>query len=234
MKSIAVIIPAYNEEKSIEEVVRKITEISVSINCYIESVVVNDCSTDNTELVCKSLDCVLLNLPANLGIGGAVQTGFIYAYNNGFDYAVQVDGDGQHPADQLTKFVEKFKISDTDVIIGSRYIEKSGFQSSLQRRIGIRFLNFWIKILTSISITDCTSGFRMLNRKALEVVKDFYPDDYPEPESIIIFHKNKLKIAEIPVVMKNREKGKSSIHFLSSIFYMIKVSLAIFFTYIKK
>jgi len=234
MKSIAVIIPAYNEEYSIKQVVKQLVELPMPDDYRVEIVVVNDCSSDNTKLICEKLDCVLLNLPSNLGIGGAVQTGFIYAYNNDFDFAVQVDGDGQHPADQLIKFIDKTKQTDADVIIGSRYIEKEGFQSSLQRRLGIGLLNFWIKLLTGIRVTDCTSGYRMLNRKSLKIVRDLYPDDYPEPESIIIFHKNKLKIAEIPVVMKNREKGKSSIHFLSSIFYMIKVSLAIFFTYIKK
>lgn len=234
MKSIAVIIPAYNEEYSIKQVVKQLVELPMPDDYRVEIVVVNDCSSDNTKLICEKLDCVLLNLPSNLGIGGAVQTGFIYAYNNDFDFAVQVDGDGQHPADQLIKFIDKTKQTDADVIIGSRYIEKEGFQSSLQRRLGIGLLNFWIKLLTGIRVTDCTSGYRMLNRKSLKIVRDLYPDDYPEPESLIVFYRNKLKTIEIPVIMKPREKGKSSINFFSSVFYMIKVSLAIFFTYIKK
>ncbi|NLA25192.1 MAG: glycosyltransferase family 2 protein [Bacteroidales bacterium] len=231
MKKLAIIIPAYNEQDSIEKVVNSLNNLENIGQFVIQPIVVNDCSTDNTAQIIEDLDCVKLNLPCNLGIGGAVQTGLIYARDNDFDYAMQMDGDGQHPANQIHLFIEKAMKKDApDVIIGSRYINKIGFQSSFMRRLGIRFLGFVIKCLTGLKITDSTSGFRMLNKKALNLVAENYPDEYPEPESILLYKKANLKIEEIGVEMKERIGGKSSINELASIYYMIKVSLALLFT----
>ncbi|MBU0489353.1 MAG: glycosyltransferase family 2 protein [Bacteroidetes bacterium] len=229
MKRIAVVIPAYNEEASVSAVVSSVNSL-VSEKYIYTPIVVNDASTDRTAEIASKLDCILLSLPANLGIGGAVQTGFRYAWREGFDYAFQVDGDGQHPADQLPVLLKGIENTGADVVIGSRFITGKGFQSTFLRRTGIRFLGFQIRIFTGQRITDCTSGFRVVNRNALELINEYYPDEYPEPESILYYHRNKLTISEIPVVMHERTGGKSSIRAFSTIYYIIKVSLAMFFT----
>ncbi|WP_378183101.1 glycosyltransferase family 2 protein [Aquimarina sp. SS2-1] len=231
MIRIAAIIPAYNEEKSIVKVVRSIKEIQNS-TFVIDPIVVNDSSNDNTSKIIHSLPCVSLDLPINLGIGGAVQTGFIYAYENNYDYAIQVDGDGQHPADQIEKLFLLIH-NQSNVVIGSRFIENEGFQSTKLRRLGIKYFMLLNKVILNVKITDCTSGFRMIDRKALKIVCDYYPDEYPEPESIVLFSLNNLRMVEAPVVMKERQGGVSSINFVSSIYYMIKVTLAIFYTFIR-
>ncbi|MFD2564525.1 glycosyltransferase family 2 protein [Aquimarina rubra] len=231
MIRIAAIIPAYNEEKSIAKVVRSIRKIQSS-KFVIDAIVVNDSSNDNTSEIIHALPCIPLDLPINLGIGGAVQTGFIYAYENNYDYAIQVDGDGQHPSDQIEKLFLVIH-SQFDVVIGSRFIENEGFQSTKLRRLGIKYFMLLNKVILNVKITDCTSGFRMINRKALKIVYDYYPDEYPEPESIVLFSLNNLRMVEVPVVMKQRQGGVSSINFVSSIYYMIKVTLAIFYTFIR-
>lgn len=235
VRKIAIIVPAYNEEKNIANVVNGINAIRFSKTHFILNVViVNDCSQDHTADIASKLDCTLINLPVNLGIGGAVQTGFKYAFENNYDFAMQVDGDGQHPPSEIPKFLKAITQNEFDVIIGSRFIENEGFQSTFSRRIGITFFKHLIRFLCGITITDSTSGFRIINREALAVVKEYYPDDYPEPESIILYKRNNLTIGEIPVKMLKRQGGISSIRKFTSIYYMIKVSLAIFFTYIKK
>lgn len=233
MKKLAVVIPAYNEEASIAGVVNDVLTSAANEFVSIVPVVVDDGSHDATSAKAAETSCVLLKLPCNLGIGGAVQTGFRYAFENNFDYAMQLDGDGQHPATEISKFFDYLQLHPhTDVVIGSRYIVKTGFQSSAMRRMGINMIKLIIRLLTRLSITDATSGFRLLNRKALAIVSNNYPDEYPEPESIIIYHKHNLHIAEIPVSMKSRQGGKSSIRDFASLYYMIKVSLAIFFTFL--
>jgi len=235
LKKLAIVIPAYNEEHAIAEVVDAIHRLGNIGDVAIFPVVVNDCSADRTAEIARSLDCVLLDLPCNLGIGGAVQTGFIYAFENGCDYAMQMDGDGQHPATEVPQFVRTMCSDNApDVLIGSRYIRRSGFQSSWLRRTGIRYLGFIIRLFTGLRITDCTSGFRMLNRNALQVVAEYYPDEYPEPESILMYKNAGLSIAEISVEMKERAGGKSSIRDFATVYYMVKVSLAIVFTYFNK
>ena len=231
---IAAIIPAYNEEKAITGVVNELLRMGKEINLQIDPVVVNDCSTDATAEVISRLDCVALHLPVNLGIGGAVQTGFKFAFENGYDLAVQVDGDGQHPAAEIPKLVNVLKERNLDVVIGSRFIEKRGFQSSAIRRTGIGYFRRLNKMLTGMDISDSTSGFRLLNRKALEVLSEYYPDEYPEPEAIVIYAKNKLKVGEVPVSMLERQGGVSSIGFTASIYYMWKVTLGILFTFIRR
>lgn len=218
-----VIIPAYNEEGNLENTIKDICENAPDF----DYVVINDCSTDDTLDLCRRKGYSYLNLPINLGIGGAVQTGYRYAYYRGYDIAVQFDGDGQHDASYLETMVDELVHSDADMVIGSRFIEKEGFQSSALRRVGIVYFTFLIKLLTGKTITDPTSGMRMVNRKLLKKFTEDYPKDYPEPESVVSILAQKYKVKEIPVVMKERMEGESSISFRKSIYYMIKVSFAI-------
>ncbi len=232
MRKLAVIIPAFNEAKSIKLVVEAVN--ATKINDYIiRPIVVNDCSTDNTAEIASNLDCELINLPINLGIGGAVQTGYIFATSNNFDLAVQMDGDGQHPATELHKLVLAMEATGSDIVIGSRFIEKKGFQSSLIRRLGIIYLRNLIRILTGKTITDSTSGFRIFNSRVLESATKYYPDEYPEPESIIYFINSGFSVKEVAVEMIERQTGKSSIGGLKSIYYFWKITIAIFFSYIR-
>jgi glycosyltransferase involved in cell wall biosynthesis len=231
---IAVVIPAFNEEASIAAVVESVHTISAQSGIFIRPVVVNDCSKDATQKIIEKLDCVALNLPVNLGIGGAVQTGIKYSYDNGYDYFIQIDGDGQHPPHHIPELLKSLMANNWDVVIGSRYLKKEGFQSTIFRRMGIYHFQLLNKLLTGKTVTDSTSGMRMMNRKAMKVLYAYYPDEYPEPEAIIIFAKNNLVFGEVPVTMEERLGGVSSIQSFDALYYMFKVSLAVIFTYIKK
>lgn len=222
MKKI-IIIPAYNEEENIERTVKAIQKSAQGF----DYVIINDCSTDNTRKICEEKEFNIVNLPINLGIGGAVQTGYKYAYENGYDVAVQVDGDGQHDPEFLNTMADYLIEHQVDMVIGSRFIEKKGFQSSITRRMGIQFFSKLIKVLTGKKITDPTSGLRMIGRNVMEIFSEDYPRDYPEPESIVAVLRKNMKIEEIPVVMLERQGGVSSISPKKSIYYMIKVTLAI-------
>jgi glycosyltransferase involved in cell wall biosynthesis len=230
---IAVVIPAFNEQQSIGTVVAAVNGISTA-EVTIIPVVVNDCSKDNTKKIISGLNCVPLNLPINLGIGGAVQTGIKYAFDNGFDYAVQIDGDGQHPPQRIPELMRELQKNNWDVVIGSRFINNEGFQSTIMRRTGIRYFQFLLKLLTGETVTDPTSGMRMMNRRAMELLYEYYPDEYPEPEALIIYHRSGLKFGETPVHMIERQGGVSSIQGLGTIYYMFKVTIAIIFTYLRK
>lgn len=218
-----VIIPAYNESASIVNTVNDIKKNAPDF----DYVVINDHSKDNTLQICKDAGLNVIDLPLNLGIGGAVQTGYLYACQNGYDIAVQFDGDGQHDAKYLNEMAEKLVKEQADMVIGSRFIEKEGFQSSFTRRLGIRYFTFLIKILTGQKITDPTSGYRMCNRKIIELFAGNYPKDYPEPETTTWILRKKLKVLEIPVIMRAREEGVSSISLKKSFYYMFKVTMAI-------
>ena len=218
-----IIIPAYNEGACIEATVREI--IRSAPDC--DYVIINDCSTDNTQQICEKNQFNTVNLPVNLGIGGAVRTGYQYALENGYDLALQVDGDGQHNPSFLREMEAYLTAHDADMVIGSRFIQKEGFQSSWIRRIGIVYFTWLIKLCTGKTITDPTSGFRMIGKKAIELFAQCYPMDYPEPESIVIALNHNCKIEEIPVIMRERQGGVSSITITKSIHYMIKVTLAI-------
>ena len=163
----------------------------------------------------------------NLGIGGGVQTGYVYAWRNGYDIAVQFDGDGQHNAKYLGAMADKLIREDLDMVIGSRYIKKEGFQSSGIRRVGIRYFTGLIRLVTGKKITDPTSGMRLAGRDVIEIYAKNYPKDYPEPESVVAILKKGKRVDEIPVQMNAREEGVSSISPRKSVYYMIKVSLAI-------
>ena len=229
MKKI-VIIPAYNEEGGI---VKTVTDVMENAKDF-DYVVINDCSKDNTLEICNEHNFNIVNLPVNMGIGVGVQTGYMYAYRNGYDIAVQFDGDGQHNASYLDSMLKKLVEENLDMVIGSRYIEKEGFQSSGMRRMGIKYFTGLIKLLTGKKITDPTSGMRMINRKIMKQFSEEYPKDYPEPESIVTILKEGAKVEEIPVKMNAREEGVSSISPSKSIYYMVKVSIAVLIAAIRK
>ena len=232
MSKTLIIIPCYNEEESIGTLLKELLEIG---NSLFEIVVINDGSIDKTAAVVSQYNNVaLVSLPVNLGIGGAVQTGFKYALENNFDIAIQVDGDGQHPPAEISKLLNVYQETQCNIVIGSRFIAKQGFQSSGLRRMGIFYLRWLNKIFTQIDIYDITSGFRLFDKKVIELVARNYPDEYPEPESLVIFAKAGFSIVETPVIMKSRQSGKSSIQYFSQLYYMIKVTIAMFFSYIRK
>ena len=201
---------------------------------YVDYVIINDCSLDSTRKICEEKGYNIVNLPINLGIGGAVQTGYRYALENDYDVAVQVDGDGQHDPEFLNIMAEYLEKENLDMVIGSRFIEKEGFQSSKLRRIGIVFFSVLIKTLTGVKITDPTSGLRMAGKNVIALFAEDYPRDYPEPESVVTVIRRGMKVEEIPVVMKEREGGVSSISLKKSVYYMIKVTLAILIERIRK
>lgn len=224
MNKVLIIIPAYNEEENIVKVVDNL----ISNYPQYDYVVVNDGSSDRTRDVCKARGYEYLNLSINLGIGGAVQTGYKYAKSRGYKVAVQIDGDGQHDISYLEKMLPILESGEADIVIGSRFIDNEGFQSSFLRRRGIHFLSGLIWVCTGKKIKDVTSGFRAVNKKFIDIYAKYYPTDYPEPEAIISAIMNRGKIKEIPVVMQERISGDSSINFLRSVYYMVKVTLAIF------
>ncbi|GGE38673.1 glycosyl transferase family 2 [Pedobacter psychrotolerans] len=230
---ILIIIPCYNEQVSLPILLQEINTLSLPTEYELDKIIINDCSKDKTSEVAKANGAKVLDLTCNLGIGGAVQTGIKYAIKHNFDFAVQMDGDGQHPPSELIKLLEHQKLTQADVVIGSRFIDKKGFQSSFIRRMGIRYFYGLNRLFTQKSIYDSTSGFRLLARKALNLAAINYPDDYPEPESLVIFSKANLSIKEVPVTMRGRLGGKSSIGSGASVFYGFKVSLAMLFSFIR-
>ena len=225
-----IIIPADNEEANIVKTVESIERDAVGF----DYIVINDCSTDRTKEICEEHGFHYVDLPINLGIGGAVQTGYKYAWENGYDMAVQVDGDGQHDPEFLELMAEYLETHQVDMVIGSRFIEKQGFQSSGMRRVGIRFFSGLIRLMTGKTITDPTSGLRMAGRNVIELFSKDYPRDYPEPESVVAILRKGLKVAEVPVIMREREGGVSSISMKKSVYYMVKVTLAILIERIRR
>jgi len=232
---ILVVIPCFNEQDAIVDVVSQLMEARANIPyAQIDYLVINDCSTDQTKQILVEHQINHLNLPINLGIGGAVQTGFLYAVNHNYDACIQMDGDGQHPADQLHKLVKAYIDSGVELVIGSRFVGEQSFRSSYFRRLGINYFRYLIKLLTGIEIFDSTSGFRLYGKRAIAVFAQDYPDEYPEPETILIVSKHKWLIKEVSVQMEARLTGASSIGGWSSIYYMIKVTLALLFTNLRK
>ena len=221
---VLLIIPAYNEAENIASVVDNI----IKNYPQYDYLVVNDGSMDETEKICFANGYNYVSLPLNLGIGGAVQTGYLYARKHDYDIAIQIDGDGQHDIAYVEDMINPLEEGRADVVIGSRFITKEGFQSSASRRTGIFLLSRWIQLLCFKRVKDVTSGFRAVNRKFIDIYANNYPSDYPEPEAIVAAYMHGGKIEEVPVVMKERENGTSSINFRKSIYYMIKVFIAIF------
>jgi glycosyltransferase involved in cell wall biosynthesis len=224
MKILA-IIPAYNEEQNIGLVVRDLKIVSP----WLDVLVINDGSKDKTPRIAKEAGAEVISLPVNLGIGGAVQTGFLYAWNKGYDIALQVDGDGQHRPDEIQKLIQPLLDHEVDVTIGSRFLNKTSYQMPAARRIGIYFLKKTLNNVVRQKYTDPTSGFRAYNRKALRILSQHYSIDYPEPDAIVTLLKNGLHLKEISVEMDPRRFGKSSITPFKSGYYMFKVSMAIIF-----
>lgn len=222
MKKLA-IIPAYNEMGNIEKTVNDIRENAKSF----DYIVIDDCSTDDTAKICEEQGFSFISLPTNLGIGGSVQTGYLYAVKHGYEIAVQFDGDGQHNASYLEEMAEYLKEHDLDMLIGSRYIKRQGFQSSFARRMGIRYFTFLIRLLTGKRITDPTSGMRMVNERTMELFARKYARAFPEPESLTMILKRRYRVEEIPVIMNERKTGKSSISLKKSVEYMIRVTMAV-------
>ena len=218
-----VIIPAYNEEKGILGVVRKLQQDAPDF----DYIVINDCSRDNTEQVLRENRINHVTLPVNLGIGGAVHTGFIYARRKNYDCAVQIDGDGQHDTAYLQEMADELEKSGADMVIGSRFITYEGFQTSFMRRVGKTYLSGLIHLVTGKKVTDPTSGYRMVNRQGIELFAGDYPRDYPEPESIVTLLRAGGTVKDHPVIMQERQGGVSSIGPWKAVYYMVKVTLAI-------
>ena len=218
------IIPAFNEEGSIGKVVEEVKTYLPEI----EALVVNDGSTDLTSEIAKVKGAIVLDLPFNLGIGGAMQAGYKYAYEKGYDIAIQVDGDGQHDPREIPKLLHVLEKEEADVVNGSRFVGDSEYKASVMRRLGILILSKAISMIVGEKITDPTSGFRAANRRAIQLFSFSYPQDYPEPEAMVLLHQCGLVMKEVPVRINQRYSGESSITKIRSIYYMVKVLLAIF------
>jgi len=227
---VLIIIPAYNEEASIANVIQAIRTKAPEVDI----VVINDGSKDNTASVAKATEqAQVITLPLNVGIGGAMQTGYMYAKKHDYDVAVQMDADGQHDPAYLHQLLDALRKGEADCMIGSRFIQKTAYRSSISRRTGILFFTGLLKLATKERFTDPTSGFRAANRKVIDVFANYYPDDYPEVETIVLLQRLGYKVKETSVLMHSRETGASSITPLKSIYYMIKVSLAVFMTLLR-
>lgn len=213
-----VIVPCFNEQDSIVEVVNSIKKEKL------DYIVINDGSTDQTLQVLKKNNINYINLDNNLGIGGVMQTGYKYAFRNNYDIAIQFDGDGQHDSSYLKELIKPIASKEANLVIGSRFVgDKSEFKSTFLRRIGINVLSNLYKVITHKEIKDMTSGFRAADREVMEIFTKNYPYEYPEPVTNLLICNKKIK--EIPVKMKKREHGKSSITPLKSMYYMINVIL---------
>jgi glycosyltransferase involved in cell wall biosynthesis len=227
---VAVIVPAYNEEHTIGGVVRNIKALGEGYH----AIVINDNSNDRTSLIAMQEGAIVIDLACNLGIGGAVQTGFRYAAANEYNACVQVDGDGQHPTEEIPYLFKTLVEEKCDLVIGSRFIVKTDYDISCMRKIGIQIISLFLRLSTGMSIKDPTSGFRAINMKAIGLFAKEYPQDFPEPESLIFAHKYRFKVKEVSIEMKNRMHGTSSITSIKAGYYMIKVLLAMFIALFKK
>lgn len=218
---VLLMIAAYNEEENIEKVV---DDLEIHYPQY-DYLIINDGSTDSTEEICRRRAYSYVSLPVNLGIGGAIQTGYRYALEKGYDIAIQIDGDGQHDPAYLETLIRPILEGKADYTIGSRFLKREGFQSSGARRAGIHFLSGLICFLCGLRIFDVTSGFRAVGIHSIRAFAENYPTDYPEPEAILDAVMRRERLTEVPVIMREREHGQSSINLQRSVYYMIKVTL---------
>lgn len=232
-KKILLIIPAYNEEKNI---VKTITTIKEYKKIKLDYIVINDGSLDNTKMVMENNDIDFIDLPFNLGIGAAVQTGYKYAFYNGYDVAIQFDGDGQHDINSVIELIKPIVNDKADMVVGSRYIDEtsSEFKSTFSRRFGIKVISSLIYLLSKKSLKDVTSGYRAVNSKVIELFANNYPFDFPEPITNYALLKTNFRVKEVAVNMFEREQGKSSINMLKSGYYMFNVCLSIILFNFKK
>ncbi len=229
MKSL-IIVPAYNEEESLPGVIEDLRTNLPGV----DMVVVNDGSSDRTAQITVEAGVTILNLPYNLGIGGAVQTGYRFARDHGYDMAVQFDGDGQHLAPEISKLLKPLVEGKADIVIGSRFLDTGVYRAPCFRRIGIWIFSFILSSIIGSPVTDTTSGFRASNRRVINFLARTYPEDYPEVESLVLLHRAGMAIAEVGVQMRERRAGKSSITPVRSVYYMVKVLLAVFIDLLKK
>lgn len=230
-QKVLIIIPAYNEAKNLDRVIESLKADQYATEY--DYVIINDGSTDNTRQLCMERGYSFVDLPCNLGIGGAVQTGYLYAYENGYDVAVQIDGDGQHNVEFLHKGIDVLN-QGYDMVIGSRFIEPAeGFKSSFMRRIGIKMISKTLKLLTRHEIRDITSGYRICNRSLIEFYAKSYEQEYPEPQAVLNALVFGYKVCEFPVVMNERKTGKSSINGWKNCYYMIQVILTLYLSYFR-
>lgn len=229
-KRILIIIPAFNEEKSIAKVIR-----SIRADCPdFDIVVINDGSADSTAELAEQAGVPVISLPFNLGIGGAVQTGLLFAKRNHYDVAIQLDADGQHKAEEVKKLVSTISANDCDMVMGSRFLEDVNYPSTFMRRLGNRIFSGLIALVGGQSFADSTSGFRAFGRKSIEFLADHYPADFPEPESLVILKKNGFRIKEVSVTMQERQGGESSVTRFKAVYFMISISIAILIDSIKR
>ncbi|MCI9629470.1 glycosyltransferase family 2 protein [Thomasclavelia cocleata] len=226
---ILMILPAYNEEDNILKAYNKICEYNNAHKTNYDVIVINDCSTDNTLKICLENKIPVIPLIHNLGIGGAVQTGYKYALENDYDVALQYDGDGQHDVKYVENIIRPILNGEADLVIGSRFIDDSSseFKSSFARQLGIKVISFFIKFVSGKKIYDVTSGFRAAGRLVIEDFAKSYPIDYPEPITNAELLKKKYEIKEVPVSMNEREGGISSINSWKTVYFMINVVLSI-------
>lgn len=220
---VALIVPAYNEARNLPGLAEALRVHAP--DCDV--VVVDDGSADDTARVAAAIGWVVLRLPMNLGIGGAVQAGYLWAWERGYDVAVQIDGDGQHDPSFLGALLAPLASGAADVVIGSRFLSGGGFRSTAVRRAGIAYLSWFLRVRCGARVTDPTSGFRAAGRDAIEQFARCYPSDYPEPEAIALARRAGLRIAEVPVRMRERTHGRSSIDPWRTLYYLVKVSLAL-------
>jgi glycosyltransferase involved in cell wall biosynthesis len=217
-----IIIPAFNESKSVGKLVRRLRRLEKTWDIL----VIDDGSTDDTVRQVPS-DVSVVSLPFNLGIGGAMQTGYRYASLHGYDIAIQVDGDGQHRPSEVRHLVEELQRTGADMVVGSRFLRPTKFRQSASRMTGIRVLSAWIRVLCGLKITDCTSGFRAANSKVIRAFAHWYPEDYPEPEVVLLLHRSGFKVVETVARMRRRMYGKTSISLLKGFWYVFKVGICL-------
>jgi glycosyltransferase involved in cell wall biosynthesis len=223
-RRVVAVVPAFDEEAAIGAVVAGIREFDPEIDV----VVVDDGSGDGTAHAAAAAGATVVRLPFNLGIGAAVQTGFRYALEQDYDVAVRLDGDGQHDPSELPKLLEPLERGEADVVTGSRFRDEGTYRPPLGRRLGITWFAKLVSLLSRQQVTDTTSGFQALNRSAISLFARDYPSDYPEVEATVLLLKHRLRLTEVQVEMRERETGSSSITFLRSLYYAVKVTLALF------
>ena len=224
------IVPALNEARTISRVIEEIRAFDGGF----EILVVDDGSTDGTGDEAERAGALVVRLPYNVGIGGAVQTGYQYARDHGFQVAVQIDGDGQHDPSELGRLLEPLAADSADMVVGSRFRGGSLYRAPFMRRLGIRLLAGVVTLIIRQRMTDPTSGFRGVNRRGIILFANDYPHDYPEAEANVLAFRHRLRVVEVPVSMRSRSAGRSSITALSSLYYMIKVSLALFISVFRR
>jgi len=228
---VLLIIPAYNEQEALGGVLSEIRALAIPL---LEMVVVDDGSVDRTADVARAGGARVLRLCGNLGIGGAVQAGIRLARREGFDCAVQVDGDGQHPPGELARLIDAVRGANApDLVVGTRYADTTSFRSTAMRRLGSWWLRMILRVVARVRVSDPTSGYRVYNRRALALFDEAYPYDFPEPESLALARVAGLAITEVPVTMRERQGGSSSIAGVAAAYYMLKVSAAIVLTYLR-